>query len=451
MSELICDEFRPCREDMDSRDSRLRYGIPMHILIGAKFVENDKSSHDISMMTCCQSVRDTSQDWQYLIPLDLPKELVDNWLEELRAAFPRFEFVTSKIKHISYKSHKLLRRLTILGNLSYDSKIKSSLPFKEGIINVYKLDFINLIFLYYCWERDIVLFKDNIFRVESNYSKEDLGNLVKNFLIEWKDKIIEEFHNPEHYCVDPSYLFGRNIQLSENIDFDKLPNFIGNLKQNIVSTFMNRYNVLQIKAAYDYLQGYISKDYTITLVNVLYSKKLYTIEAYLAHILFRALYSEETRDFINQYFKIKDKTPDLYFWNRIFLTQFGFRFYYYYWLTDGRFFKLTNKEDFTNKIKNFKFNSSLQFFEDNFSMTIPKNILIGISKEYSEGNLNTLLNNMKELPQVSPTEKFKAKSKFFKYSDKYSVIFMLEDYYYIRNDQFYIRKYKKTNFNIVEE
>lgn len=239
------------------------------------------------------------------------------------------------------------------------------------------------------------------------------------------------------YFIDPTV----DIELITSWIEEISPMFPA-LKIRVVYRPLSQFSSLPY--SYDYTTG------IIPLIVAEYSKKSYPVEAYLAHHLIRACLSDETIPYIKQYFLIKKSTPDLYFWNRIFLCQFGFNMYYYFWLTDRRFFNLTTKEEFEKKARDYSYTSSFDFFEY-FRGDFPIAFRKKMSELYLKGQFDLIISNLKLSKYVTPTDAFKKKSKNFLYSVKYKVGFEDEENYYITGDNYLQRKYPKTNFNIVEE
>jgi hypothetical protein len=188
----------------------------------------------------------------------------------------------------------------------------------------------------------------------------------------------------------------------------------------------------------------------IQLVQALYSEKSYDVEAYLAHHLIRAGIVKDFVPFVKQYFLIKEAVPDLYFWNIIFLTQFGFKFYYYYWLTNSRQFKLITPEIFEAACQNFEDHSSLKFlqqFEATYSNGT-KNRIINLYKGGKFEEIITLL-SCSMIVQLKPEKKERFIN--LRLSDTYSVITLEGDYYNIVGDDYKLRRYKISNFNTLDK
>lgn len=228
---------------------------------------------------------------------------------------------------------------------------------------------------------------------------------------------------------------------------------------DFITTWINEispiFPTLNIRILYNSTSQFIILPYSysnrlVPLIIAEYSQKSYPVEAYLAHHLIRACLADKFIPYIKQYFLIKEYTPDLYFWNRIFLCQFGFNIYYYFWLTDRRFFNLTNKEEFEKQARSYPYTSSYDFFEY-FRADYPLSFRNNIAKLYLNGQFDMIISNLKSSKYVTPTDAFKKKSKNFLYSSKYKVNFEDEETYSVIGDNYLHRKYLKTNFNIVEE
>ena len=131
------------------------------------------------------------------------------------------------------------------------------------------------------------------------------------------------------------------------------------------------------------------------------------------------------------------------------MTQFGFNFYYYYWLTSDRTFKLTTPEIFFDKAKKFEDTSSLHFlrlfFIEQSAMTF--NHLKGL---YLKGDFKNVAMMMGSTIKIEVKDSLRKKFTNLRIAESYDVMSMDENYYHVRGDDFRMHKYSKNNFNIIK-
>jgi len=171
----------------------------------------------------------------------------------------------------------------------------------------------------------------------------------------------------------------------------------------------------------------------------------YALQKYIAHHLIRAALSREFIPYINQYYLIKEKCPNLNFWNKIVLCQFGFQMYYYYWLTGSRFMRSINDDDFKNVVYKFPSSSTRNAFYE-FEINLSPAVINDLKKAYLNQEFEYVLTNLRENIKVRPTDDFKSKTRNFDFKNEYSVELELPTKYVIAGDNFVRRAYLKKNF-----
>lgn len=233
------------------------------------------------------------------------------------------------------------------------------------------------------------------------------------------------------------------------------PNINRELLKDWINEISINFPTLEIKllsVPYDRVRDnpYIFKGNSMEVIQARYSKKSYIVEAYLAHHLIRACFHKESIVFVKQYFEIKKVVPDLYFWNIIFLCQLGLNMYYYFWLTNKRVFHMITKEEFEKRTKQCFSNSSKEFLEY-FSGEFPsEETLLLIRQLYLERRFDIIVKNLGTTRYVVPKKYARSrKNSLLRFFDTYKVLFEDEMHYYITADDYYIKKYKKTNFNVI--
>lgn len=462
MGKLICDTFY---QDTLSKEctnhSRLVEGISMRIIetYGHQNIShlNNTTAYTVLNLTCCSAVKNTERDWHYVVPESIVSVL-SKWLEELRPVFPTLDMEIYEIQNkyitedttvlnINFVENKgpantsfgVYLKLGRQSNTYYgytNSKTASHAYFRQ-------MSFISRDFLRYCSGVEPDLNKDNVERLARLYIRQE------------ENHIRTLFKEPRTVTVtiyDPSKPIDiRDIHGPYAVESSKIIDADGTDLDSLVKYLVNSYsaNVDLCKRVISYYSDKTNKE-TSTILRVRYSRKRYSVESYLAHILLRAAFTENTQQFITQYFKIKEKYPELYFWNLIFLTQMGFNFYYYYWLTDRRFFRFTDEEDFMNRAKAYSGVSSQEFINNSFVQRLSLSASKKLLCYYKEGQLDTIIESLNYPLKVRPTKVFKSCNDNFLISDCYEVIAYDKDTYFIIGDDYRIRKYKKENFEIVE-
>jgi hypothetical protein len=384
----------------------------------------------------------------------MDKSLVDTWIKEIAPHFPELDlkilsFPGNKINrgreniykkseieyyhdfYLTYNHEKLLKHV--------DEETRNILKEKsiEESVFCFRLSYYSL----------IDLFIDYCIKEKLNYfSNLELYNNIDLFF-ENCTKKINNWIEQQAINIDIASRYLRcnyqKIPLSAFLEESNLSsNWLKDIFKNICNSY-SHYNKIS-----DIIYSSIKQNDPVYVIQALYSCKGYSIQAYIAHHLIRALFSEETIPFIKQYYRIKEKIPNEYFWNIIFLCQFGFRMYYYFWLTDDRLFMKITKEKFDKVAKEYRGHSSQQFFS-HFKKNVSISIKRHLQRLYREENFKMFLDNLSLDLSVSPIEKFKNKSTKFRFKPVYKVEIETPNEYIIMGDDYYLKAYKKSNFNIV--
>lgn len=241
------------------------------------------------------------------------------------------------------------------------------------------------------------------------------------------------------YLVDPKI----NVNLLERWVREITPVY-PDLDIRIINIPVSSINI-NFTLSYDFKDTTFAK-----CIYVRYSNKKNQVDSYMAHHLIRALYHEQTAPFINQYFKIKKVLPDMYFWNIIFLCQFGFKMYHYFWFTDHRLLNMTTKKEFEKISEDYQGHSSMELL-DKFKTSFPSEMLEEMKTLYLQGRFGLVASNLGTVRYVVPKEHVKKdKSNALRFFREYKVLFENTANYLIRNDEYYVKYYPKNNFNIVK-
>lgn len=411
--------------------------------------------YEVHRMTCCSSVKSTMENWFYLVENtdDLP--LIQKWIDEIKSMFPRFNIklfeVPKKVFSEDGTFDKLLLSLqhaqkdgTIISMpLEYREQYTQTLSSrirKDSKIRVERLSFLINEFLWWMISTKVLLLeivdhrllidnflKENFERIKDVHLSRPFANSAVTINIENEKSALSL-----RFTVSPMKIVA---DMSDDELKTKLANYLYELTErnkSAIDSYINKYS--------KQLSG------TVWCIKAEYSKKTYTTEAYLAHHLIRAALSiPHFRDYINQYFLIKEALPDMYFWNIIFLTQFGFDYYYYYWLTDRRLFKLTTAKEFEKVAKNWADPNTRAFFE-NFAGNYHASLITRMKNHYIESNFKEVVELMSIGLSVRVKPECKSKFVNLQLSDIYAVSLIEDDYYFIKGDDLTMRKYKKSNF-----
>jgi hypothetical protein len=293
------------------------------------------------------------------------------------------------------------------------------------------------------------MFINYCLEIKTNVSRRPLGEVIEEFAFTKIFQIKEEFSRPHIVNVSPGGGNGNkykvevcNIVDINSVTVEKVINYlieIVSINLEIISLYLEAVNK----------NPTLEEDSKI-YIQVLYSQKKYKVEAYLAHHLIRAGLSFEFKKFIDQYFLIKKALPGEYFWNLIFLTQFGFNFYYYYWLTNDRTFKLTDEDSFNSKAKIFVDTSSQYFLREFY---VDQNVMTynHLKELYCSGKFKEVAKALGSTIRIEVKPSRKNKVTTLRIADNYEVFSMDDKYYHIRGDDFRMRKYLKNNFNVIKK
>jgi hypothetical protein len=446
---LILEPMTPCRNEPENLNARFRYGQEMKVIrTGYANLENH-GTFSYTTMTCCSDVKSTNSNWFYILPDDFDYELAKLWLAEISPIFPHFkiELVTVERDIINNLSSGIFYHPT--------DDVELNLPLIPERVEKYM------------YTTQLRSFRqrpnnlDNIFVIKNTFNafyKSILEYLVVNIDTDINLLSIEQI---VELLLEDFDKFLDNIFFNKKVGsiyielYPRSGNYYLNLRDVLDVNRLNKNDVrswlIKSLSVPRNIKGFL-KDYNrykelrnIRVLRANYSNKKYIIESYLAHILIRALFSSCTKDFVNQYFYIKKKCPGLYFWNLIFLTQFGFRMFYYYWLTDARIISFITPEIYQTALKDYPSTSALGFFEP-WILKLTSDQTKVFSDWYAKEEFDKIIVNLNCRMQVRPTESFKKKSNNFRFQDLYKVNLIVNNHYILYGDNFIVRKYKKTNF-----
>jgi len=442
--------------DTAGSDMRFNNGATMKFIQTNDQILAPEMSYSVTKLLCCSPVKDTKKNWFYLCPsYTTGVKSLQSWIDEISPEFPTFDIRlvrstckrlgagVAKIESNNYLNLSLNYKTGYPVNLEVDTSVKSGAHYSYtnsrnfAKMSCSNLDFLVRRFIEYCIERKI------------NITKNFATDIIKEFVAGNILKIKEDFSRPYVITIVPVGGNGNSFKVEVNCIAD-----IDSITPEKVVQYLIEITNININTITDYIHSCISvpvkKEKGSLYVQALYSKKTYRVEAYLAHHLIRAGLNNEFNPFIEQYFQIKKALPEMYFWNLIFLTQFGFNFYYYYWLTADRTFKLTDKKTFLEKAHAYTDTSSLHFLRNFYieqnGMTY--NIL---KKLYIKGEFAEVARMLGNTAKITVREDKKAKLTNLRIADSYEVLSMDDKYYHVRGDDFRMHKYLKSHFNIIRE
>ena len=442
MDDIICDKFDYNRGSRS--EGRFLKGVEMHVLLLNYIKFHPDKPYISRKITCCQDVKDTMHNWAYVIP-DRYHEDVSTWIKELIPIFP-----TLGIEIIEVDRHDLLELIVEIADTSFDFHEKESttpvtVRIKIGEQSLGHYGYTNSNNLEYgdiCNLRQLVIrFLLHCAKSKVSLSKNTIHKLAKEFLS--GDNNSREYIKKEVSLYVPGS--GAYVLTGEYLIDD-----INNLDMMIFLGYLKKVYGNNIQNCSSVVRSLKRNNGKMSLLKVLYTKSRYKVEKYLAHILIRAAFSDETLPFIKQYYTIKESMPGLYFWNIIFLTQFGFDMNYYWWLTEQRIFKFTTEEEFAECARDYGGTSSQMFFSNYFVRgKYPRSHLLKLKTFYEKKDFKTVLDSLSNSLVVTPTDKFREKNKNFIISDTYDVALYNDKYYYVLADDYRIKKCSKSNFNII--
>jgi len=410
-------------------------------------LEEGTGNYDVLTIQCCSGVKDTDRNWFYLIKKYSNEDLVLRWINEISPMFPEFN-----IKVIYVNSDRFKDR----GRIMEDRGITVNLPLSDysmhyGITNKARYPRGNFYKFPKLLDNIIGYILSQFKETKDEVSIENIINLINKFFnselfFETKKEIFEKYPG-----LNERVVMVADCGSGYRIDLRAI-DYLGSGVDNSLKEYAIKVITSNI--------GYIRKRLGDKVDKLMCIQALYGSHAtlglmkYIAHILIRAaLSSEGPIDFIKQYFYIKEKTPDLYFWNRIFLTQFGFNFNNYFWFTSYRTFKFTTKEKFTEASIRHKNDFANRFF-NTFGYIYREGVLKKLKELY-------LKEEFDEFIKICSTDfSFKIVRLKDKYKDRFINLKLSKSYitngiaeegncYLIMGDDYKVRKYRKDRFIFV--
>ncbi len=395
---------------------------------------------------CLSAVRTTKDNWYYICPAELDINFLKKWLEEIAPNFPTFDIklisvLGSKImfpgNNIPYPSftykdgtgRPITVKLKAKKKDKYDYSTVNYDISKEWYVGGLTIIMGN--FLNYCIHNNILLDKNNYLKEIKSYFNKKVREISEPF---------RQYYGVSFYKTKDAIVYDTvycNLVLDYNdLDYKGLEEYLGTIVE------------INLKSVIPFLRhrlGADEKDKIYNVVQALYSNKTYSVEAYLAHHLIRAGFSNEFIPFIKQYYRIKEKLPNQFFWNLIFLTLFGFNIYYYYWLTGSRTFKLITEEEFDFAAKQY-IETSSQNFLDNFYVSHSPSVLSRLIELYTDERFDEMASILSNSIVVYLKPEKKGKFKNLNLSVDYPVSSVDKDYYFIIGDDYKMRRYSVKNF-----
>lgn len=436
----------------DLTQCRFFLGRNIRFISTAGSTLSDDRTYKITQLLCCAPVKDTDENWFYLYPDDFQHpETLKTWIEEISPMFPSLEIkiVSSKCKTLEPSNGTIHNDFLELRQIDTNSReVTMTLDFSDKSIACYSYtnkknsingNFSGLFFL-------VELFIDYYIKTQTKLQRNSYLKAVQEFAFHDISHIKEEFSKSYPVLVTAAGYNVIRVNSCDAIDPESVtPEKVIRYLSTLI--IMNIDNISARITTRNFKLPPESKEKLY--IQALYSQKTYTIEAYLAHHLIRAGLSFDFSEFIEQYFMIKKVLPDMYFWNLIFLTQFGFNNYYYYWLTSDRTFKLTNPETFNIKAHEWNDTSSLQFLRQ-FYLEYNGITHKHLKELYCAGKFKKMAAMLGHSIKISVKDTKKKKLSNLKIAENYNILSMDDKYYYIRGDDFRMHKYLKSNFNIVK-
>jgi hypothetical protein len=275
---------------------------------------------------------------------------------------------------------------------------------------------------------------------------------VENANKSYIDGTIIEFSSYNNCCSFVRTVLHDCIYLVDpRIEEELLENWINEISPVFPYLNIKLLDIAPNRIVYDADYGDLYKNKTAKIISTRYSQKSYSVEAYLAHHLIRACFDSQSIIFVKQYFEIKKVVPDMYFWNIIFLCQFGLNMYYYFWLTDGRIFHMTTEEEFNKFTKKSVGTSSKSFFDHFAGVILNPDILNSLKELYLSKKFDLVAENLGKVKFVVPKDSTRIrKNSLLRLFKEYRVLFESEDHYLVRADDYNNRRYKKNKFKTVK-
>jgi hypothetical protein len=396
--------------------------------------ENAESirASSINTTSCTSGVKYNPSNWFYILPYKLDRQACVAWIEELKEAFPNFKLEV--LPEGTYLEHKNNIPNTIgrfqLGTPSDPEtgeliSIKGKTVRSQGkVIDLFGFDDSLHKLVAYCKSK----------------RRSDWRNLIEEFV---NNKIyLEDNMSGSHFCkqavrkseVSQDTLSTRDVYKETFED------------PIIVLDFFKNY----FEANRGFIDSYLIDEKTEDriIIKALYSKKRYGAEPYLCHILIRAFIAPELHVFLNQYYRVKELMPNIYFWNRVFLAQMGIEIFYYWWFTNQRILKMTTPEE-VSKVGMSNQGAALSFMESFYKTNLSQEQKTNLYNWYKEEDLQKVYTFLQGKIIREVTLKNEAIGKFQKLrlSPKYKLVDEQGLYYFITGDDLITRRYLKKNFN----
>lgn len=440
---IICDNF-PSSTD----SSRFKNGLQMDII---NIPMNSINKYTCRKFGCCSAVRQTNRDWYYFANWNVDRESLVSWIDEISPIFPelKMEFIKLPISQVGFESSAGSNALNLTQATPDEQFI--AIPIKLSERSVYyhitnyhrysegrlgDLYFLVKDFITYCIDNNSKINRTNYTAVINNFMDSYFNYINSLEFKEHGNMVLIEIPSPE----SSKY----RVELNRIVDIETIPKeaFIDYL----IAIVNNNFSPISTTINERVSDNPSVEDYSF--LKVCYSNKISHIQGYLAHHLIRAGFSTEFASFRKQYFLIKSKLPDIGFWNTIFLTQFGFNIYYYFWLTNIRTLIVESDTKMSQDIREYSTTSS-QNFLDAYDVGLSNDALDKAIEYYKTGKFDKVFNILSGKIRVMLLEEHRKKFKNLRLSDSYSAFSEDDKYFFIRGDDFVLRRYAKRNFKVV--
>lgn len=447
MKPIICDSFEP----IPTHNKRFYTGYDAYYIATGDDSLRTNKAYEISNRICLSFTQSTTSNIFYLVK-HYNIDRLQEWINEISPQFPSLQIKLLKFLKKDYPNTSFpdRDRINSLFFTQYDvlgSLITMRLEMSSKSDSVYNitnkrhakygyfsdLKFLIKLFIDYCIKEKVTIEKE-----------EEFSDIVSTFCYMYLDSILAEFKKDNRVKIkldSDNPLFEGTYEVISNctiditsVNYQNLYKYINSIVSLNYKRFISIINLHQSEETYD-----------TALVQVLYSKKSYPLESYLATHLVRIGLAEELFDFMDQYYMIKETVPELSFWKRIVYTLFGFDFHAYYWLTGDRTFKAFTEDDFILAAKISGHGSSHSLFHK-FSVELSEKKIENLKRLYSIGDFRAFVNAIENPKCVSLKESKKGKLNFLKILDKYEIFDEDTKNYFIKSDDFRVRKYSKSNF-----
>ena len=444
--------------DEDSVRDRFASGMNVSFVETTDKTLSNTNLYYETVLKCCSPVKSTKNNWFYLLNNKLAEtERFRNWIADVIPMFPELDikviksearivkqtdsevtgnnnFLDLKQKDASGNYIRVILGLSTLSTMYYgftNTNNYSSMYFDS-------LVFMANSFINSCIDTKIPVTAENYKEVIIKYVSDNI------------EQIRNEFRGPYPCYASPTKTgcgSRSNVHTAFLIDFSSIN--IDNMTEYLTECVNCNITTISRFISKKSAEPETAKKYSL-YIQALYSKKAYTVQAYLAHHLIRAGISDQFKAFIDQYFKIKKELPKEYFWNLIFLTQFGFKFYYYYWLTNARQFRLTSKEEFERTATYHSDTSSLALFAK-FSVSQTGITFNHLKKLYLDGDFKNVVMLLRSSVKIQVKASKRERLTNLRIANYYDVLSMDENYFTIRGDDFRMHRYLKSNFIVIQK